>query len=225
MSPVVCSPQWFCSLNVILHIIFVLVASAVSYSYYRAFKVTKDTKFLFFSFGFIVINHAYVTKVIVDLFLMPSFVIHLRFQTLLELFSLLYILYMIFIFAGYMFFIIGHARTEKKSIFVLLSCLLALLLIESLENPVFFNLTAVILISFVIWHSLGNFLVKRNANSGLIAAAFVCIAASHLFFITNILGITEGLTYLLGYTAQLGGFILLLITLARIYYGRQKKPR
>ena len=84
-----------------------------------------------------------------------------------------------------------------------------------------FNLSASLLLSFIVYYTGINFYNNRKKNACLVFIAFVLLLVGHLLFILERF---DDVFFLLGNISQLLGYLSLLTMVTRINkYGRKKR--
>jgi hypothetical protein len=210
----------FVIVNAILYLFCAVVAFAVSFFSYRAFKITKERNFLFFALGFFILaigiiahsigNFAFFIE-IEQCFFSNTCTFWQRFFYLTNLIFVAFSLY------AYNLFIFAYSKIRSRVLMFLAfieSSVIALFLFKIF----WFYVVASVIILFLVFLSGKTFFKNKNKNSLIIFIAFI------LLFISNILfALLTPVSSYLGHAAEFFSFLLFLVMLLRVKYIKTKK--
>ena len=217
-------PAWLYGLDTIVQFVVAIVAVIVCYYGYKAYKISKNKKFLYFSSAFALLAF----NLFIFAILIPALFVYYKFYSTIDpgrlvyLFRILDLVYMFAILMAYTLFVFIYANIKRKGIKILLTGLVLALVIHSFVTAslLSFNLIAVLLLSFIIFYTSKNWLKKKNINSFLVFLIFVLIQVGHVLFI---LSLYFNKFYLFAHLTQLIGYSSLFILFMRINYGRTSR--
>lgn len=217
-------PAWAYGVDVAIQFFGALIALFIAIYGYKAYKLTKDKKYLYFgsAFGLLSFNLFLFVLMIPALYIYYTYLSGVDPGMLLSVSHMLNFIYMFVTLMAYTVFVVIYAGMARRSLMLLLGSLVFALVIYSYANVSFigFNLVALLLLAFVIGYNLKNYIKKERSSSPLVLSAFALIALGHLFFILEIF---NSLFYVLGHITQLIGYVCLLVVVLRIMKHGGKK--
>lgn len=228
VSIVLRGPLWFFGVDSAFEFFsFIAVALAFFFSF-RAYKLTKDAKYKYFTAGFFALTIAFLSKAVTDLWLALAFVykkgIAPPSEAIEKVGEVFLAGYLVFIFMSLIACVLLVASTSKvkeKRLLVLMAILVLLPFYLTSSYSKSFYLVSLIMYSFIAVHSIQNFSNKRTISSGFVASAFTLISLAQGMFLFDIL---KHKLYIVAHFSQLAGFVLLLSTLLKVlFYDRAKK--
>jgi hypothetical protein len=206
-------PQWFNVISIVYHIISFLVAGAISYLGYKAYRLIKEKKYLNFSVAFFFIMLSFVvlalTNLIVYLNLDKSVAI------LTGIISSGFIVYSLLTIGGFFLLVILTFKIKDiKLIAILTAAIIAALVFFDFIK--IFHLILLLLALLLSYFFYNNCMEKKTTNSKLVFFAFLAMMVSHVFHIvSSYVMAASTLIYVMGTTLLVLGYILLLIALLR----------
>jgi hypothetical protein len=214
--------QLFYGYAVAIETLGMIVAFLISFLGYKAFKLTKESKYKYFFYGFLFLALNFLAHVILNLLV--------RFGYVKFFLEKRYTLYIAPLFAGYYFFLIALILAYisfailysdvKKTKTVWLYYVWAFVIgAYSFRDYVQFNIMAAVPLSFVCMLIYKKY--KENKNKNLLMT-FYAFLSLFLFHALTALEPVTSLFYVVRYSILLIGLVLLFITLIKIH-GRKKK--
>lgn len=202
-----------------------LIALFIAIYGYKAYKLTKDRKYLYFgsAFGLLSFHLFLFVSMIPALYVYYTYFRHIDPGVLLSVSHFLNFIYMFITLMAYAVFVVIYAGMARRSLMLLLGSLVFALVMYSYIYISFigFNLVALLLLLFVIAYNAKNYIRKKKKGSSLVLSAFILIALGHLFFILEMF---NSVFYVIGHIIQLIGYISLLVVVLRILkHGREKR--
>jgi hypothetical protein len=217
------SPEWFHGIDSIFEIVSIIVALLIAIYAYKVYRFSKENKYKFFSFAFLLIALAYMFKILTNFSIYKQRIVektigNLTFTFLTvqktELFLVLgYLLFHFFMIIGLIgiYLVIDKQAKEQanKKTIVLLTYLAFLSAILSHFYFIIFHITSILLLFLITLIFYRNCCKKATKAGKLVAASFFIILISHIFFTMVLFNLDY---YVLGEITQLIGFIILLIS-------------
>ena len=217
-------PQWFYSVIALIEILGIMTAFSISYLGYKAYKLMKDKRMLFFTLGFLFIGLNSAAHAALNLILNFNFANVLlanrnHYLLLGGLFGIYYF-FIVAVMLAYTSFIIMYSKLEKKDIIFFLFLLTFLIGTFLFRSYYQFNLMSAVLLGFVVFYTGKNYFKKKSTNAFLVFASFTLMTLSHILVLAENLW---SFVYLLRYLFLLIGFILLLSMMLRVYLAAKKR--
>ncbi|MBI2665293.1 hypothetical protein HYX12_01565 [Candidatus Woesearchaeota archaeon] len=225
------TPVWFNGLDLIFESIGLIVALLIAAYSWRVYRVSRETKFQYFSLAFLSISFSLLVKVITsaviyfrpvrmaaDILLNSAVGLQREYSVLF--YHAGFFLEMASMLGGWLliFFISQKGRERLRKyyelsqigLFVYLVVLISW--IANFEYIVFY-LTSTVLLGLIVLNYYKNYLNNLNKNTLLIMWSFIFTLIAFLFFVFIFV---NSLFYVIGQVFLLIGFILLLYTYNRI---------
>ncbi len=213
-------PTWFWGIDVIFALVFTLVTILIALMSFKAYKLTKEPKYKFFSLSFILISLSFLVFSIFNSIL----IFHLsdKINLLLSAFDFAFFIQVFLTLLAYMILIIITFKIKDPKVVSLLLALLLLFILFSHQYTLKYHLTSLVLLSFLSFQFFINYQEKQNKNSNLVFTSFYLLACAELFYIINIF--TTEYLYVVGQLIQLLGFLVLFYMFMRVlHYGSTKR--
>ena len=244
--------NWLSILDALIRFFGAFIALLIGIYAYKAFKATEKREYKLLALGFFLITF----ELLVYAIAIPALYIFYNFKPeitdltrvlllrISHLFNFFFILATLF---AYTLFAYLYSKIQSKSVLILLGTLVFALASYSFSfvSGIGFNLTSILLLGFVCYHTIKNYREKRSKNSLYVVVAFSLILLSHAFFVltdlpstsnylTSFLKIVFGQNimlytssaiqqlYLLGHISQLFGYLSLFLVILRAQYGKKK---
>lgn len=231
--------NWLNALGTLVSFFGAFIALFIGIYAYKAFKATekREYKLLALSFFLIAFQALIYATVLPLLYIFYNKMyfsllnLEIIFTTykpiLLQVSHIINFLFILTTLTGYTLLAYLYSKIESKSLLILLGSLVFALTIYSFSYVSFigFNLTSILLLGYVSYHTIKNYNWKKNRNALYIAASFSLILLSHLLFVASEFFFsdqTRALFSLLGPVSQLAGYLSLFIVLIRAQYGKKK---
>ncbi len=223
------SVKEFYAVSLGIKVFSMVVAFLIFYYGYKAYKLTKDRKFLYFGLGFLSLLGAFVllgiTLIIhTGALLFFNFNILLsQYKDLINIYHLVYLVNMLLELAAYMIFIIVFLKIQRKDVILMLSTFVIALAVPSYYwSYTYFNLVSILLLCFIIYYQGGIYSHRKSTNQFLVLLAFILLAVSHIFAILVQIKDYSTLFYALQHLTQLLAFSSLLALLGKVYLSFRK---
>jgi hypothetical protein len=214
MALIIYSPEWFYGIDSIFEGISTIVCMLIFYFSLKAYKLTSEKKYLYFSMAFLSVAVSFIIKIVTDLSI--YFQLVQRNPFLLARLREINITYTWGYFSYHFFALLGIAallmltlKLKSKSAMSLFIFFIFLATVLSSYNLLFFYLTSAVILAYVFAHFYDNCHKKKCTTSHMVALSFLIILLSQLIFI--FLTMNKAL-YVLGELVQLIGYVVLLFT-------------
>lgn len=219
MAYITINPDWI--LDIIIQVLGAIASLVLSYYGYKSYQLTKQRRDFYFSLAFLLLSaNLFLYALIVPaLFIYYTFYRSLDPGVLLPFAHFLNFIFMFLTLNAYTLLVAIYTKLEKKSILFLWAIFLFVIAFYSFifNRFILFNLMAALLVLYISFYTLRNYLKKKTKNSMLVALAFILITAAHLILalVTYI-----NLFSIVGHVLQFIAYLFLLTMLLRVYYGR-----
>lgn len=215
-------PEWFYTTGSILQIVFALVTLLIAGFSHKAYRLAKDRKYKYFSYGFLSLALGYFTisfsNLLVFLGVYDGVISRLNeFNAA----NFLYMGHIFFILTGFMLLLAVAMKLQQRRLIALLFALILMLVAFAYQYYIKFHMISFLLLAFMAWQFYENYREKKTMNAGLVFSSFYLLAFAELFLIAMV-HITPVL-YAVGHFLQLIGFGLLLLMFTRVQKGNGEK--
>lgn len=206
------------AIDCIIEIVSMLVSFLVAFMGYRAYKVTSQKRYQYFTISFSFIGLGFLILFLTNILLM--------FQTKLSSFIFVftkgYLIYTFFIAIGYLVLAILAVKiTNNKAMLLLLFTIIIALVFATNQNFVF-HLITVILLAFIALHFFLNYHEKKTHTSFLVFLSFIFMIAAHILLL--IISYSPA-AYIISSFLQLFGFLVLFYVIIRCLLNARKKNK
>jgi len=197
-------------MDAVFGFIILLIASLLGFYSYKVYKFSKKRSYLLFCLSFLFIALGYAVRTGFDILIQSE---RLHKQVFFGLFGfplfqkLSLLSYMVFVLIGYIIMIVIAMKGNRKTALLFILLLVVSLLISQ-NYFLTFNLTVIILLSFLVYHFYKNFDMSRTLNAGIVWFGFLLILLSH---VVVLLILFSNKFYLLANIMLMAGFSLLLL--------------
>ena len=222
------SPKAFYGITLGIKIFSMIIAFFIFYYGLKAYRLTKDRKFLYFGLGFLSLLGAFIIlglTLIIHTGALLFFNFDLtQYRNLIDVYHLIYLLDIVLVLFAYMIFIITFLKIQRKDVVLMLMLFIVALAVPSYYwSYTYFNLVSIGLLGFVIYYQGGIYSHRKSTNQFLVLLAFIFLAISHIFaMLVQVKGYST-LFYVLQEVAQLFAFMSLLGLLGKVYLTVKKK--
>ena len=219
MVTLIFSPRWFYGIDSLFDIVFVLVSILIAAFARKAFRLTRERKFLSLYWAFVFFAIAFLVKILTHVILYFKYmnvnVLNL-FLVLGEItfgFQIGYFFYrLVFLLSLIMLLSLTIHITDKR-ILVILQIFAILFAATSTHLPMLFHIVATVFLFFICNTCRLNYKSRGTLPSKLVAYSFLMFFISQVMFV---LMVWQSFAYVLGETMQLIGSILLLASLSLV---------
>ncbi len=213
-------PYWFRGIDALFGLVYILVTLLIAAMSYRAYKITEEKKYAYFSAAFALMSLSFLVYSIVNI----ALTMHLSnsLTNILTEFDYGFLLHMVFMFAALTLLLVVTLKIEQKKVIILLFTLMLLFSIFSYQYYIKFHLISFLLLFFLGHQFYTNYLEKNNFNAKLVFISFYLLACAQVFFLAMVY--FNPLFYVVADILQLLGFLVLAYMFVRVLnYGREKR--
>lgn len=206
-------PQWFNVISIVYHLISFIVAGAIAYLGYKAYRLIKERKYLNFGIAFFFIMLSFVVLALTNL------VVYLNLDksaaVLSSIISSGFIAYALLTMGGFFILVLLTFKVKDIKIIAIITAglIAALVFFDFIK---IFHLVLLVLALLLSYYFFKNCMEKKTTNSKLVFLAFLSMTISHVFHIaSSYIMAANDVIYVIGSTILVLGYILLLIALLR----------
>ncbi len=217
-------PPWFFLLDAVLGFLGMAAAVLIVVLSAKAFKLTKERKFIYFTIAFALIGIGLLIRSLTNItvFLGLPYFDQSMGTKITDyrgyFFFFGYGSFIVSTVVGYVLLAISTMKSREPRITILLTALVLLLLGLSSSYFLSFYLVSTILLGFITYHVCRNCVKRKSATAVMV---FVAFALQFLANIAYVLELYHPLFYYVANVALLGGYGLLLLALARVLLGKR----
>lgn len=215
-------PKWFFGYDIAMEIIFTLVTFAVAYYSLKVYSIYHQKSSKAFGIGFGFISASYLIWALINLFLLSEVNESMDAININEIISLglvgLYS-YMFFYIIGVSILAYITLKVKDLKIYFLIVSLSLVGIMLSSNKIIAFHLISAILLSYVVYFYLIEYIVNKNKRTFLVLLAFVfmVLTSINLIFI-----VTDYYYYIAAHLLNLIAYGLILANLLIIRKHEQK---
>ncbi len=194
---------------IFLKIIAVLIISLFSY---KAYKITKEKKYLTLSTAFIVILFAFITKIL-------SYYFFIKNMLCLgcigyESFFLFYFLHIILYVLGTGILVLLYSEQNDNVSLTFLGVLLFIISMMSIKNFVLFSGLEGLLFGFITLKIIEKYNIRKNKNALISILGFGLLSIAHFM---KAYYYFSPYTYIVGEILNIIGYVIISIVVFRIF--------
>jgi hypothetical protein len=231
MSTLVFSPAWFHGFDTLLEAFSGLVAVLIALAGHRAYKLTKDKKYFYFSAAFVFITLSFIARAFTTLYFVFSGLNNIPGAGIAQslghpvfgdfnIFVIGRFVYVLLTLFAYMILLLlsmrpADRKTDRR-IIALLSVFVVLFTALSYANSLAFYLVALTFLIFITANFLNNHREKKSATTRLIFLAFAAMTFECLLWLFANYN-PASLLVVFAYLTRAVGYLLLLFTMLRVY--------
>ncbi len=235
------TPDWFNGLDLVFDTVSLLIALMIAAYSWRVYKIHRENKYGYFSFSFILIALAFISKIIMEGLLYYAPLRNAATSVLVPVvgkaatginYSSLFFRSGFFISmitmlgAWLLLFFISQKKEgrlkkyyEVSQIALFVYLLLLISLVSNFKYEVFY-LTSAVILGMTVLNYYKNYLnTNKNKNAWRVMVAFLFFLFANFAFIFVFL---NARLYVVGEILMLAGFLLLMRTYARIQRGQKR---
>jgi len=217
------SPSWFFGIDSLFELVTVVVAMLVALYAHKVYKLTKEKRYRFFSYAFLLISVSYIIKILMDvsvyypttqIFKIGIFtVITHTFARLDAFYAVGYFVLRFLLLLGLLgIFLVLERKEDRKYAFLLIYLAFVSALFGNYLYHIF-HITTSLLLLLIFVYFYNNYMNYKSRNSFFVASSFFLIFVSQLIFIALSL---HPVLYVVAESVQLLGYLLLLFTFVSI---------
>ncbi len=205
---------WFFGIDSLFELIFFIITALVCWYGYKAYKLTKKQAPQDFFTGFALISLSFLVKSI------TNFILHFQINkgnlsqeitaSTQLVFAWGYYIHLLLMLAGLVFLAFTALKEHNRRTRYLIGALVLALSLQSQAKVGNYYVSAIILLSVVVYHYLKAYLATRSKPTLLVLCGFTCLlGAQWLFYLIE----HHILYYVTGHLLELAGYTLLLFNL------------
>ena len=219
-------PVWFFLLDAVLGFLGMAAAIVIVLLSAKALSLLQERKYLYFSLAYALIGFGLLIRAITNVlvfFVTP----HIRQIVDLQhdrgtFFYFGYGSFIVCSVLGYVLLAVSTMKSREPRITLLLTLLVLLLLGISSSYFLSFYLSSAILLGFITYHVGVNFFQRKSFTAFAVFTSFFLQFTAQIGFL---LEVTDQLFYYIANSALLGGYIILLFTLAHLLFKTHEHPK
>ncbi len=226
MGNIFITPEWFFGYDIVLEILFAVVAMMVSFYAWKIYKITDERNIRLFSMAFLFISLSYITQSILNFIILTQLqakvcgIMNLESVYLLNLFGI-YVHSILFLI-GLLLLTYVALKIYSLRTFVLLFILVFTSLYFSPHKTFMLYLLSTTLLGFIVYYYIANYINNRKPTTLIVTIAMITLFAGYLYFIFA----TENpFYYVVGHVLELLAYLLVLGNLIIILRTGNKKQR
>lgn len=214
----IAGPEWFRFFETTFQIMFAVITMLIAGFGYKAYKMSEDRKFKYFTAGFFMLSIGFILLAVSNFLIYTEFYdgIVSRFYGI-NFANLIYFGHIVLMMAGYMLLLVIAMRLQTRRLIALLFSFLFLFALFSYQYYLKFHVISLMLLGFMAWQFFDNYREKKKFNSGLVFSGFYMLAFAELFLL-GIIFVPS--LYVVGNVLQLVGYGLLLWMFIRVQRGK-----
>jgi len=224
MGNIFITPQWFFGYDILLEMMFAVIALLVCFYSWKIYKISQENHLRLFSWAFLFIGLSYIVQSSLNFIIFSNLddvvsgAINLQSVYHLTLFGIY--LHSILFLLGLLLLAYISLKIDNIRAFVLLLLLTFSTLYFSPYKTFILYLLSTILLLFTSYYYLTTYLVNRKLTTLMIFFAMLFLFVSNISFI---LATDKSLYYVIGHILELVAYILVLGSLLIILkVGKQK---
>lgn len=216
------SPLWFHGIDIILEVFSILAAVLITIVGYKAYKLTKESRYFYFSLAFLFITLSFLARALTTgavLFQVSAVAadpgMGASLSVLESIFSMGRFAYFILVLFAYLILLALSMRIVSKRMIFLLSIFMIVFAASAFSaSALVFYLVSLILLFFIAWQYRDNYFKKRTPATLLTFIAFALMVLEFIMFIAA--GWSPPLVAA-AYFFRLVAYVLLLVMIVRCY--------
>lgn len=212
-------PYWFMSLDSMFNLVYVLITLLIGRLSYKAYKMTEERKYKYFSVAFALMSVAFFVYFVATILLTTH--VSSAVMKMLSGFDYAFLAYVFLLMMAYALLFITTLNIEDYKIRTLILVLMFTLSVVAYQYYLKFHIAMFAILFLLSYQFYDNYLEKKNFNAKLVFISFFLLTCAQLFYLGNIY---NELFYVVAVVMQLIGFLVLFYMLLRVLnYGREKR--
>ncbi|MBI4150655.1 hypothetical protein HY492_00865 [Candidatus Woesearchaeota archaeon] len=215
------NPFGLYGIDIILEGFGVLAAVLISIIGYKAYRLTKQKRFFYFSLAFMLITLSFIARAITAAVVLGQVgavsgaSATATFSFLEQVFDWGRFVYFGFVLAAYLILLALSMRIYDRKLIVLLSIFMGLFAFSAFDSlPLLFYLVSFVLLAFIAWNYRANYHEKKTKAAFLASFAFCILTLEPLFFMASFLVKELAIG---AYIVRLVAYVSLLLMLVKVY--------
>jgi hypothetical protein len=223
MSFTMFSPQWFFGYDVALEMAFAIITFMVALFAFKVYRMTDQRPAQLFGFAFMLLSLSYIVQSIMNFLIISKVheqVSHMMLMRSVLIFDTFGIYaHIILSITGFSLLAYMTFHSERARLFLLLASL-SLLTIFLAQNTLYiFFLVSSLLLVFITWHHIENYMNHRDPKVLLIVIAFLLLLFSEIHFLISV---DHQLFYVVGHAFEFTAYVLILFNFYLVHKHGQK---
>ena len=217
-------PGWFVNYNLLIHFVFFIITFLVCFFSFRIYRLSQQRQPKLFATSFLFISLAFLIEAILNLLIL--FKINENISLAAKIMSVK-LINLVMVNTHLILFIVGlvtltymtfKVRSAKIYSLLLIITLLSVFLVSN--TLYFYYLLSFILLIYICWHYLFNYLSKKRINSLLVFVAFILLAVGNIPILFSVMN--HETFYVVGHVIELIAYTLILVNLILVQRHEQK---
>jgi hypothetical protein len=209
-------PDWFFAANSALELVATIACFLIFFAGYKFSRFSKENKYYFFGLAFFFLGISFLARTMVHLsffkFSKTPVVMYVA-----NLFNYGSSVYMALTLAAYLILLTVSMEIGGRKTTVLLFLISFGGIFFSAQPLKVFHIIAIIVLGYILWHYLNNYLKKAKFTSLLTFLSFLLILSGHVMFILLLYDLYAAYTiYIVGHVLQLMGYGALLFAIGNL---------
>ena len=217
-------PNWFVGFDIIMELLFAIVAITVSIFAYKIYKISKEKGVKLFSVGFLFIGLSYITHALINFFIVSEMAKGTReviVENLQTTAFLSVVLFMALFTIGLITIFYANNKTNKKENYFLLIILGLLSVFTNISYIAAFYITSTFILIFINFHYAKDYIQNKNHKTLLVFISFIFLLLSTLVFVFPV----TYEEYVIAHFLELVAYVLILVSLIRTIKIKPKLKR
>ncbi len=213
------SPPWFYNIDSLFELVFIVVAFLISFFSFRAYRITKEKRYLFFSSSFFMMALAFILKVVSNTLVYTKELSQARIGpwvltkvTITQLgwvHSYAGLFFRFLLLSAFLVLLVLVLKIRDKKEIAIVAYLLLIVAFLSGLLHFLFHTTLAVFLAIITYSFYENMVAKRSKPSRYVFWSFLSLFLSHLFFMFDQV---SNHFYVVGEVLQLVGALVLLAT-------------
>ena len=223
--------ELFYSANFMFEALFIIMAIAISFFSYKAYKFTQKNNYFYLFLSFLLLSIAYLIRIVDNIIFFLRDVgagIMQAIASSQAFYSIIAILYLVLVIFSYLILLISFQKITNKRTVILLYTIAFLLVISSYKTIGIFYLTSAVLLFFVIEHLFRNYEKNKNTSTFLLFFSFLLmfiVQILSLLFKMGLVARFDNLTFSVLQLVLLLSYAIIVATLIRIFQRRESPEK
>lgn len=210
-------PRWFFGYDIAFELAFAIISLLVSIYAFKIYKLTENRQIRLFGIAFMLFSISYFLQSILNYAILQQlsdrlcYVFHMCNVPTLNFIGIY--IHFIFFLSGLITLNYITLKIKSKKTFSMILIIITLSVISSANKIYLFYLISSILLIYIVWHYLKNFLKNKKFKNLIVLIAFVFLLFGNIHFIFSV---NHSLFYVLGHALELIAYLLILLNLILI---------
>jgi hypothetical protein len=218
------TPLWFHGIDIFLEVFSALAAVMISIVGYKAYKLTCDKKYMYFSTAFVFITLSFIARALTIGTVLLQFTNGgstmgaggPSFNLLEAIFGTGRFFYFLLVLFAFLILLALSMKIERKSVLFLLNIFMILFAATAFSSsPMIFYLASLVLLIFISAQYIANYKKKQTRATLLTAIAFSFMAFEFVMFIS---GVFYRPLVIGAYASRLISYAILLWMMIKVYF-------